>query len=412
MGRTQRKTSKYLELYRKKFKKKVNSVLKFTPPLLSKEEFLCLFEEVYPDDVRSMAKHHQFFQEKNKRRKNGKPLYFPNPAELLYAIAGTSIKKISKSAWNVDEAESIKKIAIEESKLEQEKKKEKYIRNNISTQEVIPPYVIDLIGRYWKESRKLQRLYIVQECAKYINTTTILFFRQVLFGESDWFIKNTVFRTLQKFDEVVFLPPKGKGNSGIYNTLVDAFGCDYKDDIGKGPEDIMEEFYGKNYIQTLKEFDVFISHSASDAKIVDNVVQRLNDLKLVAFVDWKSDKEDLNRSKANQHTAKVLQLRMMQSRCLLLIRTAESDSSIWVSWELGYYAALNRKVVVLEVGNGIGKEPEFISNYPKAYLTNNGLKVVENVSSYDFLDWLNGVEPGLPDQSSPNSPIISGIKMI
>lgn len=390
MGRTQRKTSHYLELYRKKLKRKVNAVLEFTPPFTSEEAFLCLFEEIYPDDVRSMTKHHQFYQEKNKRRKNGKPLYFPNPAELLYDIAGTSIKKISKAAWNVAEAELIKKAAIEESKLEQGKKKEKYRRNNISTQEVTPPYVIDLIGRYWKESRKLQRLYIVHECSKYKNSTTILFFRQTLYGESDWFIKNTAFRTLQRFDEVVYLPPKGDGNQKKYNALVDLFGCDYKDDIGKGPVDIMKEFYGNNYIQTLKDFDVFISHSVSDAKIVDVLVQHLNDLKLVAFVDWKSDKEDLSRNKTDQHTPSVLQLRMKQSKCLLLIRTSESDSSIWVSWELGYYAALNRKVAVLEIGDDLGNEPEFISNYPKACLSDNGLRVVEAETSYEFIDWLNG----------------------
>lgn len=149
----------------------------------------------------------------------------------------------------------------------------------------------------------------------------------------------------------------------------------------------------------LKDFDVFISHSALDAKIVDNVVQRLNDLKLVAFVDWKSDKEDLNRSKTNPHTAKVLQLRMKQSKCLLLIRTKESDSSIWVSWELGYYAALNKKVAVLEIGDDLGSEPEFIINYPKAFLTSNGLQVSEG-SKCEFINWLNGAAPRLPDLST------------
>lgn len=401
MGRTQRKTSKYLELYRKKFKRKVNSVLEFTPPFSSKEAFLCLFEEIYPDDVRSMTKHYLFYQEKNKRRKAGKPLYFPDPAALLYDITASSIKKISKSEWNLEEAESRKTAAIEESKLEQEKKKEKYRKNNISTQEVTPPYVIDLIGKYWKESRHLQRLYIAQECSKYKSTSTILFFRQVLFGENDWFIKNAAFRTLQKFDEVVYLPPKGSGNQKRYNTLVDVFGYDYKGDIGKGPVDIVKEFYGNNYIQTLKKFDVFISHSVSDAKIVDAVVQHLNDLKLVAFVDWKSDKDDLSRNKTDQHTPSVLQLRMKQSKCLLLIRTSESDSSIWVSWELGYYAALNRKMVVLEVENDLGNEPEFIRNYPKAFLSSNGLHVVEAEIRYEFIDWLNGTAPRLPGLCAP-----------
>lgn len=406
MGRTQRKTSHYLELYRKKFKRKVNSVLEFTPPFTSEEGFLCLFEEIYPDDVRSMTKHYQFYQEKNKRRRKGKPLYFPNPAVLLYGIAASSIKKISKSEWNLEDAESRKKAAIEESKFEQQTRKEKYRKSNISTQEVTPPYVIDLIDRYWKESRELQRLYIVHECSKYKNSRTILFFRQVLSGEHDWFIKNTSFRILQKFDEVVYLPPKYHGRKKRHNNLVGVFGCNYKEDIGKGPVDIMKEFFDNNYIQTLKDFDVFISHSVSDAKIVDNVVQHLNDLELVAFVDWKSDKDDLSRNKTDQHTPSVLQLRMKQSKCLLLIRTAESDSSIWVSWELGYYAALNRKMVVLEIGGELGNEPEFISNYPKAFLKSNDLYVVEGESRYEFIDWLNGAVPSLSALSAylPHQP--------
>src|SRR5262249_11472936 len=148
MGRTQRKTNKYLELYRKTFKRKVDSILEFTPPFISKEEFLSLFEEIYPDDARSMKKHYQFYQEKNKRRRIGKPLYFPDPAQILYDIASFKIKKISESEWNAEEAKEKKKAALEESEQEQQKRKEKYRKNNISTQEVTPPYVIDLIGRY------------------------------------------------------------------------------------------------------------------------------------------------------------------------------------------------------------------------------------------------------------------------
>lgn len=388
MGRTQRKTSKYLELYRKSFKKKVISALKFTPPFTSKAAFYDLFKEIYPDDARSMEKHYQFYQEKNKNRRSGKPLYFPSPEQLLFDIAGSAIVNISETAWNSLEAEVNKKAALEESELERQRRKEKYRRNNISTQEVTPPYLLDLIGRYWNELQKLQRLYIVQECAKYKNAETILFFRQVLYGENDWFIKNVVFRTLQKFDEVVYLPPKGKGRRSKFDTLVNMFGCEYTDDIGKGPLDIMKEFYDEKHIQTLKDFDVFISHCISNAKTVDDIVQHLNDVGMVAFVDWKSDKDDLKRSKTNQYTADVLKLRMRQSKSLLLIRTRESDQSIWVSWELGYFAALNKRVAILEVEDNLPEKPEFTSSYPKAFLEDGKICVSENDTVYELANWV------------------------
>lgn len=402
MGKTQRKTSKFLELYRKSFKKKVASVLNFTPPLTSKAAFFGLFKEVYPDDARSIEKHFQFYQEKNKNRQSGKPLYFPRPEQLLFDIAGSAIVKISETVWSSLEAEENKKAALEESELERQKRKEKYRRNNISTQEVTPPYILDLIGRYWGERQKLQRLYIAQECAKYKNSETVLFFRQVLYGENDWFIINVVFRTLQKFDEAVYLPPKGKENRNKYDTLVNMYGCEYTDDIGKGPLDIMREFYDEKHIQTLKAFDVFISHCISNANTVDDTVRYLNDVGMVAFVDWKSDKDDLKRSKTNQYTADVLKLRMRQSKCLLLIRTRESDKSIWVSWELGYFAALNKRVVILEAEDDLSEVPEFISGYPKAFLNDEKICVSENDAVYEFTDWICESKIEIPAGHQPS----------
>lgn len=390
MGRTQRKTSKYLELYRKNLKRKVASVLEFTPPGTSKEELLNIFEDIFPDETNSMRKHYQFYQEKNKRRRKGKPLYFPGPAELLYDMACAGISSLSQSAWNVDNAYKKKEEALKQSKAEQEKRREKYRRNNISTQDVTPHYIIELIDKYWGEPEKLQRLYIAQECSKYKNDKTILFFRQVLYGESDWFIKNVVFRTLQRFDEVVYLPPKGKGKRDQYNKLVDLFGCDYKEDIGKSPLDVMEEFYRNKYIQTTKDFDVFISHSAANTNLVDEIVQCLNDIGLVAFVDWKSDREDLKRTKANQYTADVIKLRMRQSKCLLLIRTIESDASIWVSWELGYFSALERKIAVLEGCSGLDEVPEFIAGSAKIQMNDSKLYVSVDNELYEFTQWISG----------------------
>jgi chromosome condensin MukBEF MukE localization factor len=126
----------------------------------------------------------------------------------------------------------------------------------------------------------------------------------------------------------------------------------------------------------------------ANAEIVDDLVQKMNDLGLVAFVDWKSDRSDLNRSKTNQFTAEVLQLRMRQSKCLFLLRSNESDSSRWVSWELGYFSTLDRKVVVLNVLEYLYPEPEYIAGLPKARLIDNRLQVADGNNIYDFCCWL------------------------
>ncbi len=339
--------------------------------------------------MQSMEKHYQFYQEKNKRRQTGKPLYFPSAVELLYEIARPKIAKISETTWCAEDAAKKRIETLQEATREREERKEKYRKRNISTQEVLPRYLIILINKYWKECNELLRFDIARECAKYKNNKTVLFFRQILFGEKDWFIRNFAFRTLQRFDEVVFLPPKGKGKQVKRNVLVDMFGCDYREDIGKGPLDIMKEFFSGSYIQTARDFDVFISHSVSNAQVVESLVKKLNDMGLVAFVDWKSDREDLERSKSSAYTADVLRLRMRQSKCLVVIRTKESDSSVWVSWELGYFSALNRKTAIMIVEEDLDEGPEFVRGLPRVSLNGCRLEVRgEHGRSYDFKNWL------------------------
>lgn len=387
MGRTQRKTNKYLERYRRTLRRKVRTVVEFAPPNCSQAEFLRLFTEVYPDEVRSMEKHYEFYAEKNRHRRVGKPLHFPIPGELLFGMARSKLRQIDGSSWNADRANVAQQVAVDQSLHEQEKRREKYRENNISTQDVTPNYIIALTKKYWKEGRAEMRLHIVQECGKYKNDRTISFFRRVMAKEKDWFIKNVVFRTLQRFDEVVYLPPKGKGKRQKYNTLVDRFGCDYKEDVGRGPREIMEEFYTGQYIQELRDFDVFVSHAVSNREAVDQIVGVLNSIGLVAFVDWKSDRVDLSRSKSNEYTADVIQLRMRQSKCLILVRTRASDASVWAAWEVGYFPALGRPVVVYAADENLEPGPEFTRSYPQLDFSDSALRIEDNTGGQEFLSW-------------------------
>lgn len=389
MGKVQRKTSKYLELYRKRFINKVHTVLSFTPPGTTKNDFIKLFSEVYPDDIISMENHFQFYQEKNKRRRKRKPLFFPNPSDLLFSLAKSKITKINMSEWNSTQARIAKVAALSEAELDRKKKEIKYRNNNISTQFVTPNYIDQLIKKYWKENLKIRRLLITAECSKFKNESTIFFFRQVMSGENDWFIRNYCFRVLQRFDEVVYLPPKGKGKKEKYDNLVKHFGCDYKEDIGRTPKDIIKELYGDNYIEHTKSFDVFISHAVSNADLVEELVHQLNKIGLVAFVDWKSDRQDLNRSKLSHYTPKALELRMKQSKCLILIRTKESILSPWVSWEIGYFSALGKKIAVLNFDSGHDNKNELIDAFPIAKLVDDDLFIFSNDKKENVINWVN-----------------------
>ncbi|ELM3617453.1 toll/interleukin-1 receptor domain-containing protein [Aeromonas sobria] len=388
MGRTQRKTSKYVELYRKKLKKKALIVVSFTPPDSSKKDFIKLFSEVYPDDLVSIEKHFLFYQEKNKNRTKGNPLYFPHPSDLLYDLAKPKLRKLKINEWNSSKAEVDKMLALAGEKRDREKRQLEYRSNNISTQIVTPRYIGELIKRYWRENLKIRRLLIVIECSKFKNESTTLFFRQVLNGEKDWFIRNYCFRTLQRFDEVVYLSPKGKGKREQYDSLVKFFGCDYKEDIGRTPEDIMKEFYSDEYIEHSKDFDVFISHAISNADLVEDLVYQLNASGLVAFVDWKNDRQDLNRAKSSFYTAKVLELRMKQSKCLILIRTKESDSSTWVSWEVDYFTALKKKLAILNVNDDYEKTPKYINIYPTAKFIDEELFIFSSEKKKSVIEWV------------------------
>ena len=208
-------------------------------------------------------------------------------------------------------------------------------------------------------------------------------------GEDDWFIRNGVLRTLQRFDEVVYLPPKGSGKREKYDTLVNRYGCDYKEDIGKGPREIMEEFYKSEYIQELRDFDVFVSHAVANEQIVDRIVESLNSSGLVAFVDWKSDRIDLSRSKSNEFTADVLQIRMRQSRCLILVRTRASDASVWAAWEIGYFSALGRPIVVYDAEDDLEMGPEFVRSFPQLHCNDSTLRIMGDSGEQEFSDWFN-----------------------
>ena len=115
-----------------------------------------------------------------------------------------------------------------------------------------------------------------------------------------------------------------------------------------------------------RPFDMFLSHTIYDAEIILGVKATLEDLGYFTYVDWINDPK-LDRSRVTPGTADILRQRMINSRSLLYIATANTDNSRWMPWECGYFDGLRSKVAVLPVVatssdsfNGL----EFLGLYP------------------------------------------------
>lgn len=107
-----------------------------------------------------------------------------------------------------------------------------------------------------------------------------------------------------------------------------------------------ESIKGQNLLST---YDVFLSHTVKDAKIVLGVKNWLEENGMKVYVDWIDDQQ-LDRSHVTSTTADTLRLRMRQSLSLLFIATDNSSQSKWMPWELGYFDGYSSgKVAILPI---------------------------------------------------------------
>lgn len=100
--------------------------------------------------------------------------------------------------------------------------------------------------------------------------------------------------------------------------------------------------------KTKTSFDIFLSHSTSDAEIILGVKGVLEDHGKTVYVDWLEDPQ-LDRANVSAANAEVIRLRMRQSKSLVYVHTENSGSSKWMPWELGYFDGFNGAVAILPV---------------------------------------------------------------
>lgn len=83
-------------------------------------------------------------------------------------------------------------------------------------------------------------------------------------------------------------------------------------------------------------FDIFLSHSFHDARVILGIREWLTSQNLQVYVDWIDDPE-LDRSAVSAATAARLREQMGNSRSLIYATSRAAKTSRWMPWELGYF---------------------------------------------------------------------------
>ena len=98
-----------------------------------------------------------------------------------------------------------------------------------------------------------------------------------------------------------------------------------------------------------ESYDLFISHSSLDKKLILTLIDLFNNAGYSVYVDWIDDK-NLDRNNVSPKTANVIKNRISNCRGLSYIATRNIVNSKWCPWELGLAdGILNGKSCILLV---------------------------------------------------------------
>ena len=156
-----------------------------------------------------------------------------------------------------------------------------------------------------------------------------------------------------------------------------------------------------------KTYDIFLSHSYKDRKLVALLVKYLKEqYGYEIYVDWIEDSA-LNRSKVTKETANVIKNRMKNCKCLFYVTSDNAPDSKWMPWKLGLMDGLKGRVAICPLIRGksssdVYQGQEYLVIYP--YISENKLKgtdklylwVRESLKKYIRFDkWLSECLPKL-----------------
>ncbi|MCD9020220.1 TIR domain-containing protein [Cohnella silvisoli] len=153
-----------------------------------------------------------------------------------------------------------------------------------------------------------------------------------------------------------------------------------------------------------KTYDIFLSHSYSDDKLVLGIKKGIEELGFSIYIDWINDRQ-MSRDEVTRETAETLRKRMKQCKSLLFAVSNNSSDSKWMPWELGYFDGIKNKVAILPItetsqSTDSYQGQEYLGLY--SYIARNPtqgtgemtLWVHDSQKVYvNFKSWLEGYKP-------------------
>ena len=133
-------------------------------------------------------------------------------------------------------------------------------------------------------------------------------------------------------------------------------------------------------------FDIFLSHSSLDARLVLGIYAILTGRGYAIYLDSISDPH-LNRRNVTRQTARTLRYRIAQSRSL----TNNTTNAKWVPWELGFADGWkDGKAAVLPITDEVTfSGREFFEIYPEVQDRGGTFAKLNDLDIYDQNKYLS-----------------------
>ena len=153
--------------------------------------------------------------------------------------------------------------------------------------------------------------------------------------------------------------------------------------------------YGRDFSFS-QTYDIFLSHSYDDARIIIEIRDMLVEKGYKVYVDWIED-EHLERGSVSEYTATVLRNRMNNCLSLIYITSEAAESSLWMPWELGYMDAKTNRVAVAPILDEDDQDfegREYLGLYPYLDLTLDNFFIQKGPKHWvGFNGWMKGQNP-------------------